>query len=128
YRAVAQQVRKAEAPLCHLRWGAANAELAEAEHAKDAAVRMVAERTGEQAEASTRQAHAAADLPAMREAEANAAAALQRCTSARLARARAQCAHRLAACDRSARDARTRGDARQGTDGRTRPPPGPARR
>jgi chromosome segregation protein len=44
---------------------------------------MVAERTGEQAEASTRQAHAAADLPAMREAEAKAAAALQRLTAAR---------------------------------------------
>src|SRR5438876_3711559 len=83
YRAVAQQVRKAEATLFHLRWVAANAELAEAEHAKDAAVRMVAERTGEQAEASTRQAHAAADLPAMREAEARAAAALQRLTLAR---------------------------------------------
>src|ERR1051325_7828547 len=52
YRAVAQQVRKAEATLFHLRWVAANAELAEAEHGKDAAVRMVAERTGEQAEAS----------------------------------------------------------------------------
>ena len=56
YRAVAQQVRKAEATLFHLRWVAANAELAEAEHAKNAAVRMVAERTGEQAEASKRQA------------------------------------------------------------------------
>jgi chromosome segregation protein len=83
YRAVAQQVRKAEATLFHLRWVAANAELAEAEHAKNSAVRMVAERTGEQAEASTRQALAAADLPAMREAEAKAAAALQRLTAAR---------------------------------------------
>jgi chromosome segregation protein len=108
YRAVAQQVRKAEATLFHLRWVAANAELAEAERAKDSAVRMVAERTGAQAEASTRQAHAAADLPAMREAEAKAAAALQRLTAAR--------------------DARTRGDARQGPHGRARPPPGAARR
>src|SRR5689334_6508447 len=56
YRAVAEQVRKAEATLLHLRWLAANAELAEAEHAKDAAVRVVAERTGEQADASKRQA------------------------------------------------------------------------
>src|SRR6185503_476973 len=39
YRAVAQQVRKAEATLFHLRWVAANAELAEAERAKDSAVR-----------------------------------------------------------------------------------------
>ena len=109
YRAVAQQVRKAEATLFHLRWVAANAELAEAEHAKNSAVRMVAERTGEQAEASTRQALAAADLPAMREAEAK--------------RRR-----RPAAADRGARDARARGDARQGPHGRARPPPGSARR
>src|SRR5215813_7626479 len=57
YRGIAQQVRKAEATLFHLRWMAANAELAEAEQAKNAAVRLVAERTGEQAEASTRQAN-----------------------------------------------------------------------
>src|SRR5437773_2423904 len=37
YRTVAQQIRKAEATLFHLRWAAANAELAEAEHAKTAA-------------------------------------------------------------------------------------------
>jgi chromosome segregation protein len=83
YRAVAEQVRKAEATLFHLRWLAANAELAEAEQAKFAAERLVAERTGEQAEASKRQALAAADLPALREAEARAAAALQRLTMAR---------------------------------------------
>ena len=83
YRAVAQQVRKAEAMLFHLRWIAANTELAEAEHAKNAAVRLVAERTGEQAEASKRQALAAAELPALREAEARAAAGLQRLVMAR---------------------------------------------
>ena len=83
YRTVAQQVRKAEATLFHLRWLAANAELAEAEQAKNAAVRLVAERTGEQAEASTRQANAAAGLPALREAEARAAAGLQRMVMAR---------------------------------------------
>jgi chromosome segregation protein len=83
YRAVADQVRKAEATLLHLRWVAANAELAEAEQAKNAAVRVVAERTGEQAEASKRQALAAAALPALREAETRAAAALQRLTLAR---------------------------------------------
>src|SRR5712671_7803204 len=83
YRALAQQVRKAEATLFHLRWVAANAELGEAEHAKDLAVRVVAERTGVQAEASTRQANLAAGLPALREAEARAAAALQRLVIAR---------------------------------------------
>ena len=60
YRSVAEQIRKAEATLFHLRWLAANAELAEADQAKNAALREVAERTGEQAEAATRQAAAAA--------------------------------------------------------------------
>src|SRR5215204_5207739 len=43
YRTVSAQVRKQEAALFHLRWVAANAELAEAEHAKNATVRVVAE-------------------------------------------------------------------------------------
>jgi chromosome segregation protein len=102
YRAVAQQVRKAEATLLHLRWVAANAELAEAEQAKNAAVRIVAERTGEQAEVSKRQALAAAALPALREAEARAAAALQRLTLARetLDREEARASERMAELDR----------------------------
>jgi chromosome segregation protein len=102
YRAVAQQVRKAEATLLHLRWVAANAELAEAEQAKNAAVRIVAERTREQAEASKRQALAAAALPALREAEARAAAALQRLTLARetLDREEARASERMAELDR----------------------------
>src|SRR5262245_24965893 len=100
YRTVAEQVRKAEAMLLHLRWVAANAELAEAEHAKNAAVRVVAERTGEQAEASKRQALAAAALPALREARA--AAALQRITMAReaLDREEARATERMAELDR----------------------------
>ena len=83
YRVVAEQVRKAEATLFHLRWVAANRENMEAEQAKDIAVRVVAARTGAQAEASKRQALAAAGLPALREAEAAAAAALQRLVIAR---------------------------------------------
>lgn len=78
YRTVAQQVRKYEATLFHLRFTAANTEVAEAERAKNEGVRLVAERTGAQAEASTRQANAAAGLPALRETEARAAAALHR--------------------------------------------------
>src|SRR5947209_20012108 len=78
YRKLADQVRKAEATLFHLRWVAAKAALAEAEHAKDLAVRVVAARTGEQAEASRRQLEAAAGLPALRDEEAKAGAALQR--------------------------------------------------
>ena len=83
YRAVAAQVRSAEATLFHLRWVAANAERSEAEHSKDLAVRHVAARTGEQAEAATRQALASAELPSLRDVEARAAAGLQRLTMAR---------------------------------------------
>jgi chromosome segregation protein len=102
YRIVAQQVRKAEATLFHLRWVAANGELAEAESAKNAAVLLVAERTGAQAEASKRQALAAAELPALREAEAKAAAALQRLVMARetLEREEARAKERMAELDR----------------------------
>ncbi len=102
YRSVAQQIRKAEATLFHLRWVAANAELAEAEHARTAATLLVAERTGEQAQASRRQALAAADLPALRDAEAAAAAALQRLASARdaLDREEARARERIAELDR----------------------------
>ncbi|HEX3858080.1 MAG TPA: chromosome segregation protein SMC [Pseudolabrys sp.] len=78
YRTVSAQVRKAEATLFHMRWIAAKNEVADAERAKDLGVRQVAERTGEQAEASKRQALAAASLPALREAEARAGAALHR--------------------------------------------------
>ncbi len=102
YRAVAAQVRKAEATLFHLRWIAANAELTDAEDVKNNAVRMVAERTGEQAQASTRQALAAAELPALREAEARAAAAMQRLVMAReaLEREEARAQDRMAELDR----------------------------
>jgi chromosome segregation protein len=83
YRNVAAQVRKAEATLFHLRWVAAQAEVVAAEHAKDLSVRLVAERTGQQAEASKRQVLAAESLPGLREAEAKAAAALHRLVLAR---------------------------------------------
>jgi chromosome segregation protein len=78
YRTVSQQVRKSEATLYHLRWAAATAEVAEAEHAKDVCVREVAARVGAEAEASKRQALASAALPELREAEARAGAALHR--------------------------------------------------
>src|SRR5579885_2936684 len=78
YRNVSAQVRKAEATLYHLRWTAANLEVADAERAKDLCVREVATRTEAQAEASTRQANAQAALPELREAEARAGAALHR--------------------------------------------------
>ena len=71
-------MRKTEATLYHLRWTAANIEVTEAEHAKDLCVRTVADRVGAEAEASKRQALAAAALPELREAEARAGAALHR--------------------------------------------------
>ncbi len=101
YRAVAAQVRKAEATLLHLRWVAAQAEVAAAEHAKNLSVRVVAERTGHQAEAAKRQALAAASLPGLREAEAKAAAALHRLVVARetLEREEARAKERMAELD-----------------------------
>jgi chromosome segregation protein len=83
YREVAAKVRKAEATLFHLRWMEANAEVAESGRNHGLAVREQAERTREQAEAARIQAVRAAELPALREAEARAAAGLQRLTNAR---------------------------------------------
>jgi chromosome segregation protein len=83
YREVAAKVRKAEAMLFHLRWMEANAEVTASAHTHDLAVREMAERTREQAEAARIQAIRAAELPTLREAEARAAAGLQRLTNAR---------------------------------------------
>ena len=83
YREVAAKVRKAEAMLFHLRWMEANAEVTESVHTHDLAVRELAECTREQAEAARLQANRAAELPALREAEARAAAGLQRLTNVR---------------------------------------------
>src|ERR1700724_694109 len=51
YRAVSQQVRKSEAALHHLRFINATAEVVDAAHATDVSIRVVAERTGAQAQA-----------------------------------------------------------------------------
>src|SRR5438552_16429823 len=83
YREVAAKVRKAEAMLFHLRWLEANSDVAETAHVHDLGVRDMAERTREQAEAARIQAVRASELPALREAEARAAAGLQRLTIAR---------------------------------------------
>ncbi|HEY7247483.1 MAG TPA: chromosome segregation protein SMC [Xanthobacteraceae bacterium] len=83
YRNISQHVRKAEATLFHLRWVAANTELAAAEQARNTAAQLVADRTGEQAAAARQQAIAAAALPELRDAEVRAAAALQRLNLAR---------------------------------------------
>src|SRR5262247_288098 len=67
YRNVAEQVRKSEATLFHLRFVNAQTEVRDAAKARDLAVRAVAEHTGRQAEAATAQAEAAAALPALRD-------------------------------------------------------------
>jgi chromosome segregation protein len=102
YRNISGQVRRTEALLFHLRWIAATAEVADAERTKGEAVRVVATRTSEQTVATTRQAEVAAGLPALREEEAKAAAALQRLLIARdaLEREEARAKERIAELDR----------------------------
>ena len=102
YREVAAKVRKAEAMLFHLRWLEANADVGEAAHTHDLNVREMAERTREQAEAARIQAIRASELPALREAEARAAAGLQRLTNARelLDREEERAKERVAELDR----------------------------
>jgi len=102
YRNISSQVRRTEALLSHLRWTGARAELEDTRRGKDEAVRIVAARTGEQAQASTRQAQTAAALPALRETEAKAAAALQRLIIARetLEREEARAKERITELDR----------------------------
>jgi chromosome segregation protein len=102
YREVAAKVRKAEAMLYHLRWLEANADVGESAHTHDLAVREMAERTREQAEAARIQAVRASELPALREAEARAAAGLQRLTNARdlLDREEERAKERVAELDR----------------------------
>jgi chromosome segregation protein len=102
YRNISGQVRRTEALLFHLRWIAAGIEVTETERAKDEAVRVVAERTSAQLQASTKQAEVSAVLPGLREAEAKAAAALQRLLIARetLEREEARARERIGELDR----------------------------
>src|SRR5437868_5549964 len=102
YREVAAKVRKAEPMLYHLRWVEANADVAEAARLHDLNVRDMAERTREQAEAAHIQAIRASELPGLREAEARAAAGLQRLTNARelLDREEERAKERVAELDR----------------------------
>jgi chromosome segregation protein len=102
YREVASKVRKAEALLFHLRWLEANSDVSEAARTHDLSVREMAERTREQGEAARIQAVRASELPALREAEARAAAGLQRLTSARemLDREEERAKERVAELDR----------------------------
>src|SRR5580700_1849986 len=98
YRALSQNVRKAEAALFHLRLVQAKREVEDAALAHETGGREVAERTAAQAASATHQAVAAANLPALREGEAAAAAVLARLINARdaLEREEARAKERIA--------------------------------
>jgi chromosome segregation protein len=78
YRNLSGLIRKAEALSLHLRWHAAQRQLAEAEGSLNTAAADVAERADRAAVASTQQVNAAAKLPPLRQLEADRGAALHR--------------------------------------------------
>jgi chromosome segregation protein len=98
YRNLSQSIRKAEAALFHVRVLEAGREVEAAALAHENGLRDIVARTAAEAEAATRQASAAAELPGLREAEKGAAAALARLTLARdaLEREEARAKERLA--------------------------------
>lgn len=83
FRNLSAEVRKAEAILLHLRWSQAKEQEAEAKSALAAATVLVGDRAAEQMQAAKDQAISAHRLPELRDAEAAAAAALQRLTIAK---------------------------------------------
>ncbi|MET0606855.1 MAG: chromosome segregation SMC family protein, partial [Beijerinckiaceae bacterium] len=83
YKSVAADIRRHEALIHYLTHREARQQLADSERALEADTRLVADRTGAQANAAQHQAIAAAALPALRDAEAAAAAGLQRLLLAR---------------------------------------------
>ncbi|MEQ9814148.1 MAG: chromosome segregation protein SMC [Azospirillaceae bacterium] len=83
YRSISERIRAAEAGVLHLRWVAAKAELVTAREALNAAEEAVRERTLAVSRATTVQSEAAEALPPLRQAEAEAAAGLQRLIIAR---------------------------------------------
>ena len=83
YKGLGAEIRRCEALSKLIAWRAAETAFLEAERAFSGLTGDVAERTRLQAETATAQAMAAADLPALRDAEARAGAALHRLTAAR---------------------------------------------
>jgi len=83
YRSVSGDIRKTEATLFYLRWKAAMEATREAETQLAAATMNVGHKGEAQANAAKEQAIIAHRLPELRDAEARAAAALQRLTLAR---------------------------------------------
>ncbi|MAZ18274.1 MAG: chromosome segregation protein SMC [Ahrensia sp.] len=78
FKALSRDIREAEATLLHLRWTHAKQQEGEAQSTLAAATALVGERAQLQMEAAKTQAIAQRQLPGLREAEAAAAAALQR--------------------------------------------------
>ncbi len=78
YRTISEQIRQVEATLLHLQWSAAGIAHAEARRAYDANEQVVRERMIAATRGTTEQAEAAAALPALRKADSESAAALQR--------------------------------------------------
>ncbi len=83
YKNVSAEIRKQQAILAALRWREAEAGVAEAERTLDVAVRAVADKTVAHGEANRARSEAAERVGPLRDAEAVAAAALQRLTAAR---------------------------------------------
>ncbi|MGL4325703.1 MAG: chromosome segregation protein SMC, partial [Beijerinckiaceae bacterium] len=83
YKVIAADIRKFESLMLLIAHREAREQLAVAERTLEAETRDVADRTAEQARTARDQAVAAAAMPALREEEATAAAALQRLTLAR---------------------------------------------
>ncbi len=76
YRTLSEQIRQTEAQLLAAHWRSAAAVVEAAKAAHDVAERQVVEQTGLAARAAAREADAAAGLPALRQAEGEAAAYL----------------------------------------------------
>ncbi|MBX3529209.1 MAG: chromosome segregation protein SMC [Rhizobiaceae bacterium] len=83
FRNLSAEIRQAEATLLHIRWMQAKEAEGEGKSALSAATAGVGAQASAQMEAAKDQAVGASKLPALREAEAAAAAALQRLTIAR---------------------------------------------
>lgn len=97
YRALSERMRATEAALLRLQWEAAVAMVQDAERALRDQDAALSERTAAAARAATAQADAAAGLPPRRQAEATAAAMVQRLSTERatLVAERAALARRL---------------------------------
>ena len=104
FRNLGEQIRRAEAIVLHLRWAEATRDADAARELLQTAEAAVAALTGRVAAATTERERAATELPPLRQAEAVAAAELQRLVLAqgalvaeeqRIERARNECEQRL---------------------------------